>query len=82
MKWFLGMSVALLLLILCIPWMVVGCAPFSWATADRNTDGWVSWDEAFSVMDYGVRPIQVANRTCDEYFFLKDGRPLTVICPS
>jgi hypothetical protein len=54
----------------------------TWREMDFDHDGVTSVGELFSAADVGTRSVQRDGRTCTEYFFLKDGLPITVRCPA
>ena len=55
-------------------------SPMPYKFMDFNKNGWVELSEAFTAMDIGVRYINKNNKTCTEYFYLKDGLEAYVDC--
>jgi hypothetical protein len=53
----------------------------SFEEVDRNRDGAVSFIEASYVSSSGTREVQQDGRRCVEYYALKDGLPLKIVCP-
>lgn len=55
--------------------------PVTYSEADLDHDGWVSLGEALYLSDAGTRSVQRAGeRSCVEYFALKDGLPIKTVC--
>jgi hypothetical protein len=48
---------------------------------DMNCDGKLDFSEFLPPDDTWERPILIANVSCVEYFFLKDGLTAKVVCP-
>jgi hypothetical protein len=53
---------------------------FDWMEMDWNDDREITIAEIFESIDMGKRYIIVDNNTCKEYFSLKDGLPVRLIC--
>lgn len=47
---------------------------------DLDKSGLVSYREALTFMDSGVREIVVAGEKCIEYYAYKDGMPFKTVC--
>ncbi len=62
-------------------WLLCLPLPMTFAEVDRNRDGVVSFIEASYVSSSGTREVQQDGRRCVEYYALKDGLPLKVVCP-
>lgn len=58
----------------------VASTPFTYGELDLNGDGFLSFSEIDYVSSYGVRDIEHAGAQCLEYYALKDGLPLKVVC--
>lgn len=48
---------------------------------DFDHDGSTSLEEFLEAGDVGTRPTRRDGRSCTEYFLLKDGLPVKVVCP-
>jgi hypothetical protein len=62
-------------------WLLCSSSPLSFAEADLDHDGYVSYAEADYVSDLGTRQVSLQGRQCTEFFTQKDGLPLKVVCP-
>lgn len=54
----------------------------TWREMDFNGDGTTSFREFLTAGDVGKRMVRAHGRACTEFFWLKDGLPLKVVCPS
>ncbi|MCW8856930.1 MAG: hypothetical protein OQJ95_06155 [Kangiella sp.] len=54
----------------------------SYSEMDLNRNGVVSYEEALKFFDVGVRLVMVEGKECTEYYALKDGLPVEVVCES
>lgn len=61
--------------------LLVLSSPLPFAELDLNHDGEVSFVEVEYAASWGEHAITVADQQCTEYFALKDGRQLKVVCP-
>ena len=55
---------------------------YLWAEMDWNSDGSTSISEFLQSSDVGKRLVSVAGNECVEYFSLKDGLAVKVMCSS
>jgi hypothetical protein len=54
----------------------------SWREMDFNHDGSTSVREFLEGADVGTRSTSRNGRACTEYFLLKDGMPVKLVCPA
>lgn len=54
----------------------------SWRDMDFDHDGTTSINEFFAAADIGTRQVHRHGRACTEFFLLKDGLPVKVVCPA
>jgi len=54
--------------------------PFSYEELDLNNNGILSLEEMDYVTSYGKREVMYKGGECVEYYALKDGLPLKVVC--
>lgn len=54
--------------------------PFTYADMDLNQNGWLGVSEAVYFFDHGTREITIEGEVFIEYYALKDGLPLKVVC--
>jgi len=80
------MKITMILLVTCIS-MYAGMylffvllSPMPYKFMDFNKNGWVELNETFTAIDIGTRNMIGHNRTCKEYFYLKDGTQAYVHC--
>ncbi len=73
----IGCVLAVLILAL-ILWLV--SLPFTYAEMDLNKNGWLGVSEIMYFFDHGTRTVSIEGGTCTEYYALKDGLPLKVVC--
>jgi len=71
---------SLILIILGFPALVIASLPFTYSEMDLNNNGIVGFSEAMYFADYGTKEIKEGSKQCTEYFALKDGLPLKVVC--
>lgn len=78
---------ALGLMILAVPAAALGVAViaslekgYAWADMDWDGDGRTSVREFLQSADIGVRETQPGGRPCREYYALKDGLPVRLVC--
>jgi hypothetical protein len=62
-------------------WTVCSSSPMSFAETDLDRNGRVSWAEADYVCNFGQREVRSGGKACTEYYALKDGLPLKIVCP-
>lgn len=55
---------------------------FDWDEMDWNKDGSTSISEFLKSADVGKRPISKNDVDCMEYYSLKDGMPIKIVCPT
>ena len=55
-------------------------SPLNINEMDLNKNGWVSFTEAEYTASYGSREQVVNGKSCTEFYSLKDGLPLKVLC--
>lgn len=53
---------------------------FSFSELDFNENGTTSLSELFTAGDLGKRPVDVNNKGCIDYFYLKDGTSFKIKC--
>jgi hypothetical protein len=65
-------------------WLIaVACfifSRFNWIEMDWNNDKTVTFTELFDSLDIDKRHIQIDNSICTEYFSLKDGLEIKIVC--
>lgn len=61
---------------------LVFSSKLSYSEMDLNRSGVVSYKEALKLSDVDVRPVMVEGKECTEYYALKDGLPIEVVCES
>ncbi|MCA9483213.1 MAG: hypothetical protein KC553_05720 [Nitrospina sp.] len=66
----------------CIQLILVFNHPAPFRDMDWNGDGSVSILEIFQTNDLGFRTVQINQEECNEYFRLKDGLPVKIVCPN
>ena len=66
----------LVLLWFCLPYLLPHIGGVQW---DFNDDGKVSWSE---YVDHEKREITKDDVVCTEYFSLKTGLPIRLVCPA
>lgn len=54
----------------------------SWREMDFDHSGTTSIGEFFTAADVGTRPVRRDGQACTEFFLLKDGSPVKVLCPT
>lgn len=54
---------------------------YSWEEMDWHQRGKTSLVDVWMASEIGKREIQIRGRVCVEFFWLKDGLPVKVICP-
>ena len=83
-SWHLLAAGVLVVTVLVGYWAVFGIlvylSPLPYAELDFNHNGHVEFSEADYAAEHGTRKVKVDGRNCVEYFALKDGRPLKVVC--
>ena len=60
--------------------LFVFLSPMPYKFMDFNENGWVELKEAFTAIDIEIKNIESNNKTCKEYFYLKDGSQAYVHC--
>lgn len=61
---------------------LVFSSPLSYSEMDLNQNGFVSYEEALKLSDSDTRLVMVNGKECTEYYALKDGLPIQVVCES
>ena len=59
---------------------LVGTSPLTFDAMDFDRDGFVTFPELFYANAYGTRQVTENGKTCTEYYALKDGLRLKVVC--
>jgi hypothetical protein len=79
---------------LCVLVIVVCCGYFGarllgglfqgyrWADMDWGRKGYTTFADVMTANDIGVHTIDVNGKTCREFFYYKDARPIKTICDS
>ena len=74
----------------CLLWFVLLISPVVWSAVtagypmrdrDWNADGETTLAEFFAAADVGARPLTRDHQRCTEYFSLKDGVTIRIVCP-
>jgi len=60
--------------------LFISMSPLPYSLMDFNKNGWVELNDAFWAIDIETRKIQKNNKTCLEYYSLKDGLSVYVDC--
>ncbi len=68
------------IVIVAIPYARLVFSPFAWNEADLNKDGFISFNEAGYLAEYGSRQISKSGKSCIEYYSQKDGLSLKTVC--
>ena len=55
-------------------------SPLKFQETDFDNNGLVTFSELYYANSYGTRPITVSNTSCIEYYALKDGLRLKLVC--
>ncbi len=58
----------------------IGFSRYSWKEMDWNGDGSTSISELIESSDIGKRTIRRKGQLCTEYYSMKDGLPVKVVC--
>jgi hypothetical protein len=61
---------------------LVFSSQLSYSEMDLNRNGFVSYEEALKLSGSGTRQVMVEGKECTEYYALKDGLPIQVVCES
>jgi hypothetical protein len=61
-------------------WTLCSSSPMSFGETDLDHNGRVSWTEADYVCNFGQRQVTSSGKQCTEYYALKDGLPLKIVC--
>ena len=59
---------------------LVGTSPLTFDPIDFDRDGSVTFSELVYANAYGTRQVTENSRTCTEYYALKDGLWLKIVC--
>lgn len=81
-KYFCKISIVISLLLVLIlgVCLYLLSLPFSYEELDLNDNGLLSFEEIGYVTSYGEREVMHKGKKCIEYYALKDGLPLKVVC--
>ena len=86
LKRILRVGLLLTIVMFVIYWAAFGFfvwrAPLPYVSLDFNRNGSVELFEVMYAAEYGTRPVIVNGKRCMEYFALKDGFTLKVVCPA
>lgn len=72
--------IASILTVLGFPVVLIANLPFTYSEMDLNSDGVVGLSEVMYFADYGTRYVMEGGQQCIEYYALKDGLRLKVVC--
>ncbi|UBR48315.1 hypothetical protein KF947_13165 [Halomonas sp. FeN2] len=76
----IGLGIVSVLLLVTVIAFWFARVPFTYADMDLNQDGWLGISEAMYFFDHGTRKVTIEGEVCTEYYALKDGLPLKVVC--
>ncbi|MBT2788621.1 MULTISPECIES: hypothetical protein [unclassified Halomonas] len=76
----IGLGIVSVVLLVTVIAIWFARVPFTYDDMDLNQDGWLGLSEAMYFFDHGVRKVTVEGEVCTEYYALKDGLPLKVVC--
>ena len=76
----IGLGIVSLMVLVVAIGLWIARIPFTYADMDLNQNGWVGVSEAMYFFDHGTRKVTIEGEACTEYYALKDGLPLTVVC--
>ena len=81
-KLFKTLFVAIILIILVVFGFVslLRSMPFTYSELDINKNGFLSIQEIEYVTSYGNRKVMYKGKECLEYYALKDGLPMKIVC--
>ena len=74
----IGLGIVSVLLLVTVIAFWFARVPFT--DMDLNQDGWLGISEAMYFFDHGTRKVTIEGEVCTEYYALKDGLPLKVVC--
>ena len=78
MKWFITIAIALSFGYLSLEMFIALNNDFQWSDMDWNNDGYTTPFELLESNDIGLR---ITKDNCKEYYALKDGLNIKIICP-
>lgn len=70
----------IILLLLAFPVVLVAKLPFTYSEMDLNSNGILGFSEVMYFAEYNTKEVKEGKKQCTEYYALKDGLPLKVIC--